>query len=407
MKKSIVRCAAVLFFLVFMAGCAAQGPVKSSAPFQPKKIDADRYETKVDSFLVIFDGSSSMADRSGGKKKFTTATEFVERMNKTLPEMDQIAGFRSFGHDKSVSVRHTELFGKMTGYSTAAMSDALGKVHTTGGTSPLQKAFAEARSDFEFVQGQKAVIIVSDGEEPYMMQAEAVEQAKNLKAAYGSGLCIYPIHVGDSESGKEMMNQLAKIGECGFAADAAGLMSGEKMADFVKTVFLKEKPKPEPEPEPAVKEKKEKKKEVAKKPVRKDSDQDGVYDDEDECPNTPLGADVNFKGCWTIAGVLFDTNKANLKPEAHETLENIYSILWKNPGLSVILKGHTDSRGSAGYNMDLSLQRARSVQGYLVEKGISPDRIDVKGVGETAPVADNDTKTGRAKNRRVEIEPVY
>ena len=404
MKKSVVRCAAVLFFLVFMAGCAAHGPVKSPASFQPKKIDADRYEAKVDSFLVIFDGSSSMADRSGGMKKFATATEFVKRMNQTLPELGQVAGFRSFGHDKSVSVWHTELFGKMTGYSTAKMGDALGKVHTTGGTSPIQEALAEARSDFEFVHGQKAVIIVSDGEEPYMMQADAVEQAKNLKAAYGSELCIYPIHVGASESGKETMNQLAKIGECGFSADAAGLMSGEKMADFVKTVFLKEKPEPEPEPEPVVE---KKKKEVEKKPVRKDSDQDGVYDDEDECPNTPLGADVNFKGCWTLAGVLFDFNKASLKDESHDMLDNVYNILRKNPGLSVILKGHTDSRGSAGYNMDLSLQRARSVQGYLVEKGISPDRIDVKGFGETAPVADNDTESGRAKNRRVEIEPVY
>ncbi|MCF8044701.1 MAG: OmpA family protein [Desulfarculaceae bacterium] len=402
MKKSVVRFAAVLFALLFMAGCAAQGPVKSPAPFQPVKIDADRYEAKVDSFLVIFDGSSSMDERSGGMKKFATATEFVKRMNRTLPELGQIAGFRSLGHDKSVSVRHTELFGKMTGYSTAAMNDALGKVHTPGGTSPLQEALASARSDFEFVQGQKAVIIVSDGEEPYMMQADAVEQAKNLKAAYGSELCIYPIHVGDSEAGKQMMGKLADIGECGFSADAAALMSGKKMADFVKTVFLKEKP--EPEPKPVVK---EEKKEVVKKPERKDTDRDGVYDDEDECPNTPLGADVNFKGCWTVAGVLFDTNKATLKPESHETIGNIYRILGKNPGLSIILKGHTDSRGAAAYNMDLSLRRARSVQSYLVEKGISPDRIDVKGLGEADPVADNDTKSGRAKNRRVEIEPVY
>ena len=403
MKKTMFKLAAALFVMVFMAGCAAQGPVKSPAPFQPVKIDADRYEAKVDSFLVIFDGSSSMAERSGGMKKFDAATEFVKRMNQTLPELGQIAGFRSFGHDKSVSVRHTELFGKMTEYSTAAMSDALGKVHTPGGTSPLQKAIHEARSDFEFVQGQKAVIIVSDGEEPYMMHEKSVKQAKNLKAAYGSDLCIYSIHVGDSGSGKDMMSKLADIGGCGFSADAENLMSKNKMADFVKTVFLKEKPKPEP----AVKEKKEKKKEVAKQPVRKDSDGDGVYDDEDACPNTPLGADVNFKGCWRLEGVLFDFDKAVIKPQFTELLDNVSNILGKNPGLSVLLKGHTDSIGSAEYNKDLSLRRARSVQSYLVDKGISSERIDVKGFGESQPVADNDSKSGRAKNRRVEIEPLY
>ena len=381
MKNSMFRYAAVLFALLFMAGCAAQGPVKSPAPFQPVKIDADRYEAKVDSFLVIFDGSSSMAERSGGMKKFTTAAEFVKRMNRTLPELGQTAGFRSFGHDKSVSIWNTELFGKMTGYSTSAMNDALGKVHTPGGTSPLQEALAEARSDFEFIQGQKAVLIVSDGEEPYMMHANAMEQAENLKNAYGSEICIYSIHVGDSESGNKMMNQLAEIGECGFSADAAALMSGGKMADFVKTVFLKEKPEPKSEPKPVVK---EKKKEVVKKPVRKDTDQDGVYDDEDECPNTPLGANVNFKGCWTLAGVLFDFNKATLKDESHGMLDNVYNILGKNPGLSIILKGHTDSKGSAEYNMDLSLRRARSVQSYLQDKGISSDRIDVRGMIQRA-----------------------
>lgn len=398
MKQTVIRLTAILFAMVFMAGCAVKGPVESSEPFQPVKIDADRYEAKVDSFLVIFDGSSSMAVRSGGMKKFTTATEFVKRMNQTLPELGQIAGFRSFGHDKSVSVRHTELFGKMTGYSTSAINDALGKVHTPGGVSPLQEALKEARSDFEFVQGQKAVIIVSDGEEPYMMHEKSVAQAKNLKAAYGSDLCIYTIHVGDSESGKKMMGKLADIGGCGLSADAADLLSGKKMADFVKTVFLKEKP----EPKPAVK---EKKKEVVKQPVRKDTDRDGVYDNEDECLNTPRGADVNFKGCWRLEGVLFDFDKATLKPEFFEMLDNVSDILGKNPGISVLLKGHTDSIGPAGYNIDLSQRRARSVQSYLVDNGISSDRIDVKGFGETKPVADNDSKSGRAKNRRVELEP--
>lgn len=405
MRVSILRYAGVLFLLLLMTGCVARGPAKSTQPFQPVKIDAERYESKVDAFLVIFDGSSSMGERSGGMEKFATATEFVKRMNQTLPELGQTAGFRSFGHDKSVSKWNTELFSGMEDYSTAGLAGGLDKVHTTGGTSPIHKALEEAGSDFEGISGEKAVIIVSDGEEPYMMHDNALAQAQALKESHGSSICVYTIHVGDSQPGKDVMARLAESGKCGFSADAENLMSGEKMADFVKTVFLSEKSEPEPEPEksPVVK----KEKEPVKKPERKDSDQDGVYDDKDKCPGTPLGAEVNFRGCWTIAGYLFDFDKAAIKPKARDRLDNIYNILTKNPDLTIILKGHTDSTGPEAYNKDLSLKRAQAVQKVLVDRGISADRIGVRGLGENEPLASNSTESGRALNRRVEIEPIY
>ena len=102
----------------------------------------------------------------------------------------------------------------------------------------------------------------------------------------------------------------------------------------------------------------------------------------------------------------FDFDKATLKPEGKTKLDDLVGKL-KAVNLEVIIAiGHTDSIGSTAYNKKLSLRRADSVKAYLVSKGIEANRIYTEGKGESQPVADNKTKEGRAKNRRVEIEVV-
>ncbi|MBE0622054.1 MAG: OmpA family protein [Burkholderiales bacterium] len=102
----------------------------------------------------------------------------------------------------------------------------------------------------------------------------------------------------------------------------------------------------------------------------------------------------------------FDFDKSALKPEGKARLDDLVGKL-KAVNLEVIIAiGHTDSIGSKAYNQKLSVRRANSVKAYLVSKGIEANRIYTEGKGETQPVADNRTKQGRAKNRRVEIEVV-
>lgn len=111
------------------------------------------------------------------------------------------------------------------------------------------------------------------------------------------------------------------------------------------------------------------------------------------------------------ADTFFDFNKYSLKPEAKEKLDDLVGKL-KGINLEVIIAvGHTDSIGSDAYNQKLSVQRAESVKGYLVSKGIEPNRIYTEGKGKKQPIAPNtingkDNPEGRAKNRRVEIEVV-
>jgi OOP family OmpA-OmpF porin len=106
------------------------------------------------------------------------------------------------------------------------------------------------------------------------------------------------------------------------------------------------------------------------------------------------------------ADVLFDFDKAVLKPAGKSKLDDLAGKV-KTINLEVVIAiGHTDSIGSDAYNQKLSVRRAESVKAYLVSKGVEPNRIYTEGKGEKQPVASNKTKDGRQKNRRVEIEVI-
>lgn len=109
-------------------------------------------------------------------------------------------------------------------------------------------------------------------------------------------------------------------------------------------------------------------------------------------------------GHIALYGILFDTDKATVKPESQPALREIASVLTSNPELKLWVVGHTDNQGTADYNQSLSSRRARAVVDVLVEQyGIAPGRLQPAGVGFLAPVASNETEAGRALNRRVEL----
>lgn len=179
----------------------------------------------------------------------------------------------------------------------------------------------------------------------------------------------------------------------------------------------------------------------------KDSDGDGVTDDFDKCPDTPGPKD--YDGCPDSDGdevpdneddcpeqfgppenngcpfdsppyvfvesdririkgnVLFETGSAVIQKRSYPLLDEVATVLRKNPTLGpVLIEGHTDNRGSRALNMNLSDKRARSVLDYLVSKGIDRKRLDSEGFGFDRPIATNDTALGRAKNRRVDFRLV-
>jgi outer membrane protein OmpA-like peptidoglycan-associated protein len=104
-----------------------------------------------------------------------------------------------------------------------------------------------------------------------------------------------------------------------------------------------------------------------------------------------------------LPDILFDVNEATLKPEAQVVLAKLAGILLIMPDQRATIEGHTDSTGSADYNLDLSERRANSVRHFLRSQGLDPGRLQAVGYGMQQPVADNSTSEGRGRNRRVEI----
>jgi len=105
----------------------------------------------------------------------------------------------------------------------------------------------------------------------------------------------------------------------------------------------------------------------------------------------------------TLGDVLFDTNKATLKPGADQKIDRLATFLQKNPNERLIIEGYTDSTGSEEYNEELSQRRAQAVANVLAGQGVPASRYQVVGKGQAFPVASNATPAGRQQNRRVEI----
>jgi len=118
-----------------------------------------------------------------------------------------------------------------------------------------------------------------------------------------------------------------------------------------------------------------------------------------------MQAALATSGRIALYGVLFDTDKADIKPESKRTLDEIAAFLRDNPTLKVVVTGHTDSQGTFEHNVALSERRAVAVVAALVQQhGIAAARLTAFGAGMAAPVAANDDEAGRSKNRRVEFE---
>jgi OOP family OmpA-OmpF porin len=387
MNKCILATVVAAVLIVSLGGCQTK-PIGPATPFQPSAIDSQAYTKKVDTFVVVVDASSSMAETYTGRPKIDLAKDIVAHMNQTIPPLDYRAGLVAFGSGACLDDKDAKVLYGLTSYRRADLAAGLDSLKCAGGVSPMSAGIGTSHANLlQGHLGQTALIVVSDAKEIY--EGGAIENLKKLKAAMGDKLCVYPIQVGRDAGGKKFMDELAKLGGCGFAINADDISAPNAMADYVKKVFLA----------PAAP------KAAAAAPVAAvlDSDGDGVPDSLDKCPNTPKGVKVRPDGCWELKGVFFDSDKAVIKDP--RVLDEAVAIMKANPKLTGEVQGYTDDTASAEYNQKLSEARAKAVRDYFVQHGIAPERIKAKGFGETNPVASNATPEGRAQNRRVELHP--
>lgn len=142
--------------------------------------------------------------------------------------------------------------------------------------------------------------------------------------------------------------------------------------------------------------------------ISDDVDGDGVANAKDRCPDTPPRMRVDGEGCViqqsvSFSNITFELNSSQLTPRARDVLDRIAAGLKNQPALSVTIVGHTDATGGPDHNLVLSRARAEAVATYLANRGVGRGRLTVEGLGESQPVAGNDSESGRAQNRRVEF----
>lgn len=144
--------------------------------------------------------------------------------------------------------------------------------------------------------------------------------------------------------------------------------------------------------------------------VDNDIDKDGVVNELDQCPGTSASAKVDAVGCYILITeakeiqlyVTFEDGSSFVSASSYDEIRNVADFMQEYPLTRVLLAGHTDSSGSAAYNQRLSLQRADAVALLLAQHfGITPNRIETVGYGESRPIYPNDTAVNRAANRRV------
>ncbi|MGR8999937.1 MAG: OmpA family protein [Gammaproteobacteria bacterium] len=392
MQKILITAASIAVLL--LTGCATQ-PTSTFETFQAQDLNgllsSGQYVQKTDNFFVINDSSGSMRDEYMGVSypgqpdptKFSVEKEILNRINLTIPDLKLTSSIRSFGFGNCLSGGFTQLNQAPSSYSKSSFGSGIDALVCASGGSPIASGIDETAKDLSGTAGNIAVLILSDGHD--LDADEGVSAMQSLKQQYGDRLCVYSVWVGNPEekSGITVLNKLSNIAGCGYGASADRISSPEGMANFVKSVFLK-----------------------AGTPVTDcstlDSDNDGVNDCIDKCPDTLPGSKVSINGCW-IVDVKFDNDKDIIKPQYFAELDNAAKIIKEHPDLVIEVQGHTSKTGGFKYNMALSDRRAIAVKDYLVGETHSPN-ITARGYGWTQPIDTNDTEEGRANNRRVQLQ---
>lgn len=341
----------LLFSLTLILGCGQKNQclyVESNH----QEWEKQGYRQKVDNLLLIFDASSSMWDTSNGVQKFQQSRNIALGLNQGISTLKLQAGLHIIGESPAThdTLANDSLIYGMTAYNPGAFAQAINSVSVKGLT-PISAPLLASQKTLKDTSGQIALIIISDGMQVSSNTVAPQEAATQLKAAYGDRLCIYTILIGNAALGQQTMAAVARAGECGFTVTGDTLSSTSGMNDFIRQVFF-EKMAPAP---------------------------------------------VSF-----LLNVQFDLDRATIRPDAHDNLDEIGGFLAAHPQIAVTLEGHTCDIGSERHNKNLSQQRAASVKRYLVEKfRIDPARLSTIGYGYSRPVATNATEEGRQRNRRV------
>jgi len=296
--------------------------------------------------MVVVDASGSMYPGTS----FAYAKALTQSMVKAFPDGTYKAGLLSYGGEWTFQwIDHP-----MVPLNRPTLERSADDLRFLTGSTPLNEAIDYVGKKYFSTSANRALIIISDGKTPSHPLLDTAVQM-----AYGGNLCIHTIQVNDDAAGGKLLADLATVTPCGTFRHGDSIATDTGMDAFIREVFFQD---------------------------------------------LAVLETVSADGSRNVLGIVyFDTDKSVVKSEYFDMLKNVAGAIKATPGMIVRVQGHTDYTASNGYNMALSKRRAEAVAAALRAQGVGDGSLELKYYGEESPAADNGTREGRQKNRRVEL----
>lgn len=357
----------ILLLLFAMVGCQAVSPVdvseKQPIDVQPIALKADEWRI-TDHVVVITDASGTMYVN----ETFPNAKALTQSFVASMPEANApaatsggySAGSIGFGGSERMKAEQAP-FNRSALANQAQSLEIMGSIDGMGGTTPLNAVIGEAQQSLKGKSGRAALVIFSDGlpdDQPATLAA-----AKRLVKSYPSGVCIHAVQTGTSQEGYAFLKQLTGLSQCGSLRNEDDLNSNYEVQQLARAVFVGPASLP------------------------------------------PVAAAGPCEGIVRMSGIEFAFDSDEISDASKPVLDVAVERLQECPGVRIRIGGYTDSIGPESYNNGLSYRRANAAKKYFESKGIPATRLEAEGFGESQPIASNDTRDGRARNRRVELQP--
>ena len=311
-----------------------------------------------DNFIIMYDSSSSMADKYAETDMIEIDAErkILVETNQSLPDLKWEAGI--YSHTPGlVSMKYLVTHLPMQTYDKAKFAAVIETLPARpSGTTLLQGGLEGLDNVLSTLQGKTVVFLFTDGQFTEQLNfPRPVQIANDLSSKYD--VCFYVISSATGEKEKKVVQAVSEIKEC------SALISFDQVLH-----------KPE----------------LLTDALFRVSER---VSEHSETKDKIVGLAVN--------NILFDFDKADIKPDFYKELGELIIFMQENPNAHVTLAGYADSRGTPEYNMKLSQRRASAVRDYLMKSSIDRNRITLSWFGEADPLESNMLEAGRSKNRRV------
>jgi OOP family OmpA-OmpF porin len=341
-----------VFFSLLVGGPVQAAEVLTAEDFKQNIVSEEHLVRTADNAIFMFDGSSSMGDmfKDTNTSKVQILKEFLQRQNTNFPEIGHNFGLYEY------APKFKEVYAVQP-YSRQSFADALNQLPSKAdGPTLLQRGLVKIEPVLQGLSGRTVVFLFTDG--TYSDSRDPAKKAQELADKYN--VCFILVGTADTKEAESFLQKMASVNQC------SRVIAFESYID------------------------------------RPEYNSGALYVVKSGTKIVTL-SDSKVVGLKTD-NILFDTDLSISDPVFQDELDQIGAFMQSHPEAFAVINGYSDSTGPVDYNLELSRRRAETVSDYLKNQfNITADRLVVLWYGPANPTARNETRAGRALNRRVEI----